>query len=263
MRYVFAIATIATLGVVEVGVVAANSEGGREGATSARTVSIPAGTYGRADDESVHVAGFSLFATETTWSRWQAVRQWAQEHGYEIEGGIGRADHPVQNVIWYDAAKWLNALSEIEGKTPVYYEDEEHTQVYRRAALDLTNSRVKWDADGYRLPTEAEWEYAYRAGTKTKYYWGDYGREDRINTQFGVVHYWVNPEITGGPNAVAGKLPNDFGLYDMAGKSIGMISGVLAIRFTHHHTTCCRWWVHACWSVRAETGRPPSASVVG
>jgi len=183
-------------------------------------VGIPAGSFireGSGQVETVRVSSFGLAATETTWSQWQAVRSWAADKGYEIRGGIGRSDHPVQNVVWHDAIKWLNALSEMEGRTPSYYEDSAHTQIYRRGQLDLAMAQVKWDADGYRLPTEAEWEYAYRAGTTTKYYWGDYGREDRINTRYGVVHYWWNPEITGGPNAVAGKLPNDFGLYDMAG----------------------------------------------
>jgi len=192
------------------------------GTLSARPgmVTIPAGSFSRETLNAAHtvrVSSFAIAPTEATWSQWQAVRTWAADNGYDIVGGIGRADHPVQNVIWYDAVKWLNALSEMEGRTPCYYADGEHTQVYRTGQLDLGPRQVKWDADGYRLPTEAEWEYAYRAGTTTKYYWGDHGREDRINTRYGVVHYWWNPEITGGPNAVAGKLPNDFGLYDMAG----------------------------------------------
>lgn len=69
---------------------------------------------------------------------------------------MGLADHPVYNVSWYEAVKWANARSEKEGLTPAYYTDGSQATVYRTGSVNVPSEGVKWTANGYRLPTEAE-----------------------------------------------------------------------------------------------------------
>ncbi len=117
-------------------------------------------------------------------------------------------DHPVYYVEWYDCVRFCNELSERKGLTNVYNE---------------STWEANMNANGYRLPTEAEWEYACRAGTMTRFYWGDSDAEN-IMKQYcwyeknAQRSQWTNPHADGeGTQPVGLKIPNDFGLYDMSG----------------------------------------------
>jgi formylglycine-generating enzyme required for sulfatase activity len=103
--------------------------------------------------------------------------------------------NPVEQVRWSDAVKFCNQRSQAEGLQPCY---------------NLTNWTCNFDATGYRLPTEAEWEYACRAGTTTAYYFGDSA------SQLGD-YAWFDKNSGGHPQPVGQKRPNAWGLYDLSG----------------------------------------------
>jgi formylglycine-generating enzyme required for sulfatase activity len=103
---------------------------------------------------------------------------------------------PVEGVSWWDAVRFCNALSEHDGCTPAYH-------------LHADGEGVEWDtsADGYRLPTEAEWEHACRAGTTGP----RYGPLDEIA--------WYRGTSQERIHEVGGKRPNPWGLHDMIGNA--------------------------------------------
>ncbi len=149
---------------------------------------------------------------EVTWLEWKTVRDLATGKGYDIgDCGSGRADdHPVFSVNWYDMLKWFNAKSEIEGLNPCYWENG---VVYRSGDFgDPDTNRVKWDlkADGYRLPSELEWEFAARGGTKSLNYKFSGSNE---GTDAGWMKY--NSGLRTKP--VGQKNANELGLHDMTG----------------------------------------------
>ena len=121
----------------------------------------PSGEDGRNDDEgpqhSVTVGSFYMKATEVTQKEWREVM--GSNPSY-FKGD----DRPVESVSWFDAVKYCNALSKKEGRTPVY-------------RINGESVTANWSADGYRLPTEAEWEYAARGGTTTAIYTGSFNHK--------------------------------------------------------------------------------------
>jgi len=137
--------------------------------------------------QNVEVDAFAIGRHEVT------VAQYA-----EVMGDIGEAQYtgenlPMNMVSWWEAIRFCNELSERENRKPCY---------------DGVTGQCDYSANGYRLPTEAEWEYACRAGTDTAYYWGDKQEPG---------YAWDYDSGKRSPQPVGLTKPNEWGLYDMIG----------------------------------------------
>jgi len=160
-------------------------------------VAIPGGWFQMGSDQQgevdesphkVYVSPFRIDKYEVTQEEYQRVT------GSDPSRWKG-AQNPVEQIRWADAVHYCNARSRLEGLQPAY---------------DVTTGQCDFAADGYRLPTEAEWEYAARAGTETRHCFGDSPSELEL-------HAWFKGNSTRGPHPVGQKEPNPWGLYDMYG----------------------------------------------
>ena len=185
--------------------------------------SVPSGSYfinatPETPGHEVVLSDYNVDIFEVKQSYWEEVYAWATKNGYDFDNpgmntdpnGITQTgEHPIHTVSWYDALKWANARSEKDGFVPCYYKNTARTEVYRKGRVDVNNSMVKWSANGYRLPTEAEWEVAGRGGdVARRYSWGDSPFPSRAN--------YVDTRV--GKTTQVGSFPsNGYGLNDMQG----------------------------------------------
>ncbi len=235
-------------------------------------VLIPTGSFTMGDTldgetdalptHTVNVSAFYVDKTLVTYALWQQVYDWATSHGYGFDNpGMGKApDQPVNTLSWYDAVKWCNARSEMEGLSLCYFTTASHLTVYRSGRTNLENSFVNWIATGYRLPTEAEWEKAARGGASGRRFpWGDVDTINWSRANYSanpsVYHYDASPSDGPNPlfndgtepytNPVGYFSPNGYGLYDATGNVANLC-----------------WDVYAGYSSGAQTDpRGPSAGV--
>ncbi len=146
------------------------------------------------DDEkpvhSVTVSSFYMGKYPVTQKEWQAVM------GSNPSRFTGDKS-PVESITWYQAVEFCNKLSQKEGLTPAY-------------TINGTNVSCNWNADGYRLPTEAEWEFAARGGKLSKGY--SYSGSNNLD-EVG----WYDSNSSRQTKDVGTKRANELGIYDMSG----------------------------------------------
>jgi len=183
------------------------------------TMGSPSTETGSYDDErpqrQVTLSAFSLGKYEITQAQYQMVM--GTNPSYSTTGadaGETQSRRPVEQVSWYDALVFCNKLSILEGLSPAY-RISGSTDPAAWGTVP-TNNNATWNAvvmvagsNGYRLPTEAQWEYACRAGTTTPWHSG---------TETALANYaWISTNSGSKTHEVGKKAPNAWGLYDMHG----------------------------------------------
>jgi formylglycine-generating enzyme required for sulfatase activity len=173
-------------------------------------VEIQAATFLMGSDDSrderpihrVSIDGFLIDVTQVTQADYEALM------GVNPAHFKGDAHRPVENVTWYDAVLYCNARSARDGLEPVYRYAAVVDGVAGDGCQGLDQLVIDYERNGYRLPVEAEFEYAWRAGTTTEHYWGDAMDGD---------YAWWSENAEGSTHPVAQKKPNAWGLYDLSG----------------------------------------------
>lgn len=205
---------------------------------SATLTYVPAG-FGKPEGSSyeIYTSGFFMDKTEVSQALWSSVYTWAVANGYTFDnvGVATNSTHPITGINWYDAVKWCNARSEKEGLNPVYFTDNTQTTVYRTGQVVLNNDTASWTANGYRLPTRAEWIKAYWGGNTSGFFpWASYGGSASDHVHGGMANYpqsgdpfenSSNPYYATTPvgyynglqTPVGPDNKNGYGLYDMVG----------------------------------------------
>jgi len=221
IKWLAAFLIVATLFVV----IGCNNPSGPDNGQEERFVLIPAGSFqmgsneGKDNNKPVHevtiTRPFYMGKYEVTQAEYEVYCSYG---GSSPSSSYGDGDnYPAYYVSWYDALVYCNKRSIAEGLTPCYSisdstDPEDWGEVPTSSDSTWNLVECNWNANGYRLPTEAEWEYAARAGDNTVDSLTYSGTSD-VNKLGDYAWYSENDNT----HEVGTKLPNAFGLYDMSG----------------------------------------------
>jgi sulfatase modifying factor 1 len=166
-----------------------------EASADASFVEIPGGQFAMGDENEVDAPPHEVSVTAFAIDKYLVTQELYEKIMGENPSRWKGPRNPVEQVRWSDAVKFCNKRSEAEGFEPCY---------------DLESWTCNFEANGYRLPTEAEWEYACRAGTTTSQFFNNSSQklEDVA---------WFDKNSSGRPQPVGIKEPNQWGLYDVYG----------------------------------------------
>jgi formylglycine-generating enzyme required for sulfatase activity len=160
-----------------------------------KMVHLPGGWFIMGDKDEVDAKPHEVFVSPFFIDKYPVTQEEYRRVMGENPSRWKGSRNPVEQVRWSDAVRYCNARSRLEGLEACY---------------DLKTWECNFDTNGYRLPTEAEWEYACRAGTKTAYFFGD--NPSKLGS-----YAWFKENSGGKPQPVGKKRPNPWGLYDMCG----------------------------------------------
>jgi formylglycine-generating enzyme required for sulfatase activity len=207
-------------------------------------IDIPGGTIELRDARSdssrvVALQPFEIGRTQVTRAEFARVAAApAPEPWPDADAAHDAGELPAHPVTWFDAVQWCNAASAIDGLAPAY---------------SLDGREVAWNvgADGYRLPTEAEWEWACRAGSRG----ATYGPLAEIA--------WTAADDVAGPQPAARKAPNAIGIHDMLGNVWEWCwDHADTARYGDYRSLRGGGWADREWSVRASVRRGSAPDAV-